>query len=90
MKTVDNQQFIRQQWRMWIETASAAQSLFCTAQFIRQQWRMWIETCDRFVNMYPYGQFIRQQWRMWIETIREVRSFSSADSIHSPAMANVD
>ena len=37
-------QFIRQQWRMWIETLTHLSASPATSQFIRQQWRMWIET----------------------------------------------
>ena len=37
-------QFIRQQWRMWIETPLIAHIFMADMEFIRQQWRMWIET----------------------------------------------
>ena len=37
-------QFIRQQWRMWIETAIRYSNTCPPVEFIRQQWRMWIET----------------------------------------------
>ena len=37
-------QFIRQQWRMWIETPNPASPNIVDVKFIRQQWRMWIET----------------------------------------------
>ena len=36
--------FIRQQWRMWIETDVGQMAFMAVTQFIRQQWRMWIET----------------------------------------------
>ena len=44
MKTKLAQQFIRQQWRMWIETRHHACAQRLSGKFIRQQWRMWIET----------------------------------------------
>ncbi len=37
-------QFIRQQWRMWIETEIIPALIRSPIKFIRQQWRMWIET----------------------------------------------
>ncbi len=37
-------QFIRQQWRMWIETPPPRPHRAPAQEFIRQQWRMWIET----------------------------------------------
>ncbi len=37
-------EFIRQQWRMWIETLVRTNRSSCMRKFIRQQWRMWIET----------------------------------------------
>ena len=37
-------EFIRQQWRMWIETIWTFHSARTAPKFIRQQWRMWIET----------------------------------------------
>ena len=40
----DWREFIRQQWRMWIETFSTDQCKQNSEKFIRQQWRMWIET----------------------------------------------
>ena len=36
--------FIRQQWRMWIETQTDREVCKRADEFIRQQWRMWIET----------------------------------------------
>ena len=83
-------EFIRQQWRMWIETSFW--SLICTApgEFIRQQWRMWIETPPARPPPPGATQFIRQQWRMWIETVAATGEVSPVARIHSPAMANVD
>ena len=48
-------EFIRQQWRMWIETGQQQRWQLVWAEFIRQQWRMWIETmcwsaCEAFFN----------------------------------------
>ena len=63
-----DRKFIRQQWRMWIETAAWANCPVATAEFIRQQWRMWIETLVTFGQSAYRQEFIRQQWRMWIET----------------------
>ncbi len=37
-------EFIRQQWRMWIETSLIHPPWNGKKKFIRQQWRMWIET----------------------------------------------
>ncbi len=37
-------EFIRQQWRMWIETTLDQDTALQLDEFIRQQWRMWIET----------------------------------------------
>ena len=37
-------EFIRQQWRMWIETIDNKWIGSRENKFIRQQWRMWIET----------------------------------------------
>ena len=37
-------EFIRQQWRMWIETGLIRYLSIAWRKFIRQQWRMWIET----------------------------------------------
>ena len=46
------QKFIRQQWRMWIETPGPRHTLSAlTTEFIRQQWRMWIETNAFFGNL---------------------------------------
>ena len=63
-------QFIRQQWRMWIETLAMRLCTICSSpKFIRQQWRMWIETAFSASVCPSSNQFIRQQWRMWIETV---------------------
>ena len=43
--SLDGEEFIRQQWRMWIETQLAGNAgEHSHREFIRQQWRMWIET----------------------------------------------
>ena len=60
--------FIRQQWRMWIETSRATGCQPLALKFIRQQWRMWIETQFEVLQQNAQEKFIRQQWRMWIET----------------------
>ena len=45
--------FIRQQWRMWIETAMPAPNPYKSPKFIRQQWRMWIETPRQAICSHP-------------------------------------
>ena len=47
-------QFIRQQWRMWIETPNLPIQAAASQEFIRQQWRMWIET--RRPLLWPGGR----------------------------------
>ena len=44
VRTLIDAEFIRQQWRMWIETPICRQRPGHGGEFIRQQWRMWIET----------------------------------------------
>ena len=41
---LQGKEFIRQQWRMWIETVMKRMISWLLTEFIRQQWRMWIET----------------------------------------------
>ncbi len=77
-------QFIRQQWRMWIETEVLAHqphgfgnSFASNGECgLKRRWHaVWLVSCV---------QFIRQQWRMWIETgwspmrgSRPINSFAS-------------
>ncbi len=75
---------------MWIETLPLTGRAVGAQKFIRQQWRMWIETKKTVKVPMLEGEFIRQQWRMWIETKRPTTGFTTACTIHSPAMANVD
>ena len=51
-------EFIRQQWRMWIETCRIQLHRLREAEFIRQQWRMWIETAGTWPPMrWPRNSF---------------------------------
>ena len=105
--------FIRQQWRMWIETPfpchmrglyqdsfasngecglkliCAQKHLYNPTKFIRQQWRMWIETSPsrRTTNLPPDS--FASNGECGLKHACEMLA-STACTIHSPAMANVD
>ena len=62
-------QFIRQQWRMWIETTSTRHH---HDHPVRNSFASNGECGLKQLGLNPVNaacmQFIRQQWRMWIET----------------------
>ncbi len=82
-------EFIRQQWRMWIETAPLPQAAARPAKFIRQQWRMWIETFPAPpLPPCPTNSFA-SNGECGLKHLAGGPALRGA-GIHSPAMANVD
>ena len=80
--------FIRQKWRMWIETIipllatssggdSSVRNGGCGLKLF----------AERGIARQP--RFIRQKWRMWIETMK-TRKTPSKLPIHPSEMADVD
>ncbi len=83
-------EFIRQQWRMWIETMcwSACEAFFNNS--FASNGECGLKRHLGAVLPLARHKFIRQQWRMWIETDLALAGCLRMMIIHSPAMANVD
>ena len=61
-------QFIRQQWRMWIETSYRPHLAMGAVNSFASNGECGLKPDDPQSQRRCLGQFIRQQWRMWIET----------------------
>ena len=83
-------EFIRQQWRMWIETATNMNAVNKKANSFASNGECGLKRPHGRYRMSSLGKFIRQQWRMWIETGDVNNPAAQRTQIHSPAMANVD
>ncbi len=67
--TVSSQcQFIRQQWRMWIETSTRLRTTLAGTNSFASNGECGLKRVGRDVGKVFGQKFIRQQWRMWIET----------------------
>ena len=59
--------FIRQQWRMWIETPASSHALIDSWPSFASNGECGLKLA--FTDPRHHArEFIRQQWRMWIET----------------------
>ena len=62
-------QFIRQQWRMWIETRPARRKhQLQPSNSFASNGECGLKHSEAAGSCERAGEFIRQQWRMWIET----------------------
>ncbi len=61
-------QFIRQQWRMWIETTGHNQHAGSDGNSFASNGECGLKLVRAGSALRATQKFIRQQWRMWIET----------------------
>ncbi len=71
-----SRKFIRQQWRMWIETASSSLGQASFTNSFASNGECGLKQPALAVTGTRCRQFIRQQWRMWIETKSEASPWS--------------
>ena len=90
IRNAGSMQFIRQQWRMWIETDSTHPPKQDHINSFASNGECGLKLIATGYRRSRSEEFIRQQWRMWIETDFSHGQQRKCKIIHSPAMANVD